>query len=465
MQRRDFLLGAMAAAAPGGEFIRVSRRDPRYLETSGGRPYIPVGLNLIAPERAQSEAEGLAGYERWLDRLAENRGNYVRLWLSSPFWAVEHAREGEYDESRAQRIARALEMCRRRGIRAKLTLEHFRTIGEPTKQGWADKPLHNVANGGTAQSTPDFFDGEAPRAQFRKKIEWLAERFGDDPTVFAWELWNEINAVRGGDVMAWTETMLAELHQRFPRNLAAQSLGSFDREQTRDLYRRHSLLKANDVAQVHRYLDLGAAWEVCHGPVDVLAAEAVRELLSYHPGKPVLLAESGAVEPKHTGPFRLYAKDRAGIILHDVLFAPFFAGAAGAGQIWHWDSYVDANNLWHHFGRFARVMEGVDAAAENFRPSMVEHDSLRVYVLAGERTTLVWCRDSGNDWRSELEQERPPEVLKNMEIAGLAGSEAGIYDPWSDRWSKAAVKKGKVIVPEMSRSAVIRIRHGGSRAR
>ena len=42
-----------------------------------------------------------------------------------------------------------------------------------------------------------------------------------------------------------------------------------------------------------------------------------------------------------------------GIILHDVLFAPFFAGAAGPGHCWHWNVYVDRNNLWHHFARFA----------------------------------------------------------------------------------------------------------------
>ena len=46
--------------------------------------------------------------------------------------------------------------------------------------------------------------------------------------------------------------------------------------------------------------------------VDVLAADSVRELIGYNPGRPVVLAESGAVEPRHTGPFRLYAADKAG---------------------------------------------------------------------------------------------------------------------------------------------------------
>ena len=47
------------------------------------------------------------------------------------------------------------------------------------------------------------------------------------------------------------------------------------------------------------------------------------------------------------------------MILHDVLFAPFFAGAAGAGQIWHWDEYVDKNNLWWQFRASPRRSAGL----------------------------------------------------------------------------------------------------------
>jgi hypothetical protein len=32
---------------------------------------------------------------------------------------------------------------------------------------------------------------------------------------------------------------------------------------------------------------------------------------------------------------------------------------------------------------------------------MVAHPRLRVYMLTGKRTTLFWCRDTHNDWRSE----------------------------------------------------------------
>ena len=33
----------------GELFVRTSPRDPRYFEFSDGRPYVPIGLNMIAP--------------------------------------------------------------------------------------------------------------------------------------------------------------------------------------------------------------------------------------------------------------------------------------------------------------------------------------------------------------------------------------------------------------------------------
>ena len=456
--RRILLLLCLCAWTAFSQYVRVSPRDARYLEYSDGKPYIPIGLNMIAPPggAGAKEDEAFAVFESWLKNLSANGGNYIRVWLSNPFWEVEHRRSGEYDAERARRIDRMLELCRRYGIRVKMTMEHFRSILEPATQKWAARPLHHVSQGGPAQSIADFFDGEASRAQFRRKIRWFADRYGDREEIYGWELWNEINAVRGGDYLTWTEIMLQELHRAFPKNLAMQSLGSFDTPRVREIYRKHSLMPGNDLAQVHRYLDLGASLEVCKGPVDILAADAIREILSYQPGKPAILAESGAVEPRHTGPFKLYAADKAGIILHDVLFAPFFAGSAGSGQIWHWDAYVAKNNLWRQFAMFAETVKGLDPPAENFAASVEEQGRLRVYKLKGRKTTLAWCRDMRNNWRAELEQGIPPETLRGLTVKLDGATTVRVFDPWSGKWSTAKARRGQIKLPDFSRSIVVR---------
>ena len=76
---------------------------------------------------------------------------------------------------------------------------------------------------------------ESPEArrQFVRKLEFLAGRYRDDPTIYGWELWNEMNAVVGpGDYLGWTSAMLPELHRLFPHQLCMQSLGSYDSERS-----------------------------------------------------------------------------------------------------------------------------------------------------------------------------------------------------------------------------------------
>jgi hypothetical protein len=419
---------------------------------------------MIAPW-GRDEKEALATMERWIKSLSENRGNYIRLWLSHNFFDVEHERSGRYDAEKARRIDAVLDMARRHNVRVKMTVEHFRHFFRDT-QSWAAKPIHHVSRGGPAKDMDDFFQGRKSREQFKKKLRWYADRYGDDPVIFAWELWNEMDTVRGKGYMEWTEEMLAELKRLFPKNMATQSLGSFDNASKRERYRRLSLMADNDFANVHRYLDLGASLEICKGPVDVLAADAILELRNFEPAKPMILAESGAVEPSHAGPFKLYKTDKAGIILHDILFAPFFAGAAGTGQNWHWDHYVAANNLWFQFDRFAEAIRGIDPPAEAFEPITIDHRRLRIYALKGRHTLLAWCRDKQSTWKTELAEGEPPAVVSDAVISladvgrDLDGVAVGFYDPWSNRWARGSVEGNKISLPDFTRSLVIKMGYG-----
>ena len=132
------------------------------------------------------------------------------------------------------------------------------------------------------------------------------------------------------------------------------------------------------------------------------------------------------------------------------------------GQCWHWTEYVDQNNLWHQFRAFADTVRGIDPPAEGFEPLMVRHPRLRVYVLKGNRTTLLWCRDVENTWQKELQQGRAPKELKDIavrldEVVPLAGRTARAYDPWKKAWTDAAIEGGAVRLPAFARSIVVRL--------
>ena len=309
----------------------------------------------------------------------------------------------------------------------------------------------------------EYFQSEKSRAQFKRKLHWLGEQIGDEPTIFAWELWNEINSVRGTGWIPWTEEMLKELHTVFPKNMATQNLGSLDRESKLELYNKIWQIPQNDFAQVHRYLDQGAPWEVCRGPMDILGADAIRQYSTFQLAKPILLAECGAVEPHHAAPSKLYEIDREGVLLHDLLFAPFFAGSAGCGQSWHWYFYVDKHDLWHHFGRFAAAVRGIDPGREHFQPELIDHPRLRVYVLKGKTTTLAWCRDKQSDWNSELLEKQPAVPLVDVAFptTGLGKPDARTveaYAPWEDQGTTVAIDDNSITLPRFTRSLVLRLR-------
>ena len=454
-----------ATAAPAADFIRVSPRDPRYFETTAGRPYIPIGLNIVSPPYVPSKSpeDRLAALDTWLSKLSQNGGNHIRVWISNDFYNPERDKAGDYNEDQVKHIDAMLAMAAKHNIRVKMTIEHFREIDPANpRKTWALNTLHHTSRGGLANSMKDWLTSPAARQQFVRKLEFLASRYRDNPTIYGWELWNEMNAITGGgDYLAWTAAMLPELHRLFPHHLCMQSLGSYDSDRAREPYRKLAAMPGNDVAQVHRYLDPGAKLPVCQAPVDVLASDAVREILATKPGKATMLAESGAVERSHSGPSKLYTRDTAGIILHDVLFAPFFSGAAGSGQCWHWDHYVDKNDLWWHFSRFAAVVKDLDPPAESFEPITIDHPALRVYALKGRRTLLVWCRDKSNTWQTELADGTPPQTLHGLtlDLSPHLPRAGGLstYDPWSDRWSKAMETLGQISLPDFQRSVVVKL--------
>ena len=350
---------------PQHGFIQVSEKNPSYFSFTDGTTYVPIGINMINPSgrNGNNPDSAFAEIDEWMKNLSANGGNYVRIWLSQSFWDVELT-AGKYDEQKARRIDRFIEMARKYHLRIKLTLEHFRSITlEENPQKWATKFAYHTSNGGPLDSIAQYISTPEGRKLFLDKVDYYKDRYGSDTLFFGWELWNEMNAMKGPEdavFFQWNKDMLKAVKQRFPQNLVMQSLGSFDGEYAKPLYRKMMMLPGNEVAQVHRYLDLGAQMEVCHAPMDVICASAIRDLQAYHAGKPIVLAETGAVEPKHAGPSKFYPKDTAGILLHDILFAPFFTGAAGTGMSWHWESYVHKNNLWYHFERFNEAVKGID---------------------------------------------------------------------------------------------------------
>lgn len=76
----------ICVASTNHGFLRVSDKDPRWLEFSDGQPFFPIGQNLAFIGSQQyvtvSKAETIFG------KLAANGANYLRIWTGCDDWAL-----------------------------------------------------------------------------------------------------------------------------------------------------------------------------------------------------------------------------------------------------------------------------------------------------------------------------------------------------------------------------------------
>jgi hypothetical protein len=434
-------------------FVRISSSNPFYFELSNGEPFLVNGPCLAG-------ATDMETMKSYLKNIGENGGNFARVWLSSYLFEIEQ-KYGEYDAEKIRNIDSLISWAGKYNIKLKLCLEHFRQITPDPKASF-NKPQYHVSHGGPFNNMDEYINSEKGKQVFLRKVNFLKSRYGDNPVVFGWELWNEMNGIMCGGLREWNDDILVRVHQIFRKNLVLQSLGSFDMESRRPDYSYINSLTSDDVAQIHRYIDAGAKLDVCTAPMDVLASDAIDELRKYHLNKPMLLAEVGAVLPNHTGPSDIYPLDKDGVLLHDMLFAPFFSGAAGSGNSWHWDKYIGMNNLWYHFARFNECVKGLDPLTEGFIPLKMYHKRLRIYILAGKKTMTVWCRDIQNDWKSEFNDRQKPEEIKDQSVdlsSLVPGSDIktlSFYDPWKNVWIPGS-KSNIIELPSFYRSLIIKI--------
>lgn len=461
-----------AGTHPG--YVEISRRDPRYFAFTNGTPYVAIGLNLCLPEYfALSTGEefktgskrgtlGARQYERWFRELAGNGGNFARLWLGHSYFQVETEVAGEHDLRRFAALDRVVELARQYGIRLKFCLEYFRGFGDGA---FPSRVLRHPVDGRTPKDMDEWFQAADWQGLWRRKLDALLARYGDDPVVMAWELWNEINCCATSSFQvpeAWTRRRLREIKAASPRNLVTNSLGSYDWEGFQALQDAFKMPEM-EFQQVHRYLDQGASLAICRTDPVAFSIDAVQR--SRCPDRPVLLAETGAVNDCHSGPFRYYAADHDGLIFHDTTYPAFFAGAAGSGHIWHWDRYVDPKNLWYGFRALAAMLEGVAVDRQAFTPMDLSTPAYWCLGLTGQTVTLLWLRNRSDNWDKVLRDAVPPTPVGDAHIdlgaLGITAATAELFQPWpGEAIGPVGLSPATLHLPGFRHGLLCRLTHG-----
>ncbi|MFB3880902.1 MAG: cellulase family glycosylhydrolase [Armatimonadota bacterium] len=448
-----------ASDHPG--YVQRSARDPRYFAFTNGDCYCAIGLNLCAPGwGSRNQLLGLGDYRRWLRQLSDNGGNFARLWVSTPYFNAQAEVAGQLDAAVFARLDAVIESARQHGVRLKLCLENFRSL-DPSLSS-QHLALKHPDDGRPPADMDEWFLSDVWQQLWWKRVDAYLARYADDPTVIAWELWNEINCCVTSDWSVqrdWTRRVLPMVKAKSPRNLVVNSIGSFDDERYQSWYDDFKMDEM-EFQQVHRYLDQGAPWSICHFDAPAFSKDAVER--ARRPDRPVLLAETGAVNDGHSGPFRYYRADHRGIIFHDTTYPAFFAGAAGTGHIWHWDNYVDSKNLWDAYCPFADLVAGVKLDEEGFRPLDLSCQRFWAFALLGKQHLLLWLRNRADSWYRVLRDDQEPEALRHQHLGlgalGVQGGSITTIFPWRENTGQATLSGGDLQLPPFRYGVLLRIR-------
>jgi len=337
--------------------IGIHPDNPFYFATREGKVFYPVGENLAWVH--SSEDMGV-----YLQKLGSNGANWIRLWmcnwgLTDLEWTDKHfpAYQGlrGYSLENAARIDNIFAKAAEQGIRIQLVINHHGQYATEVNPNWADNPF-NVDNGGFLKDPKEFFTHPEMKRRYKDRLRYLVARWGWSPTLFGWELWNEVNntdALRKGNpeerqaVLDWHVEMARYLRELDPYDHLITTSGCAIRK---DSWEDDTWgLPEFDYNQAHDYVP---------NLIDRIRSLAV-DMRRFK--KPFFHGEIGISEVNWPNP-------EEAIPLHDMLWASVVSPVAGTAMTWYWDINVNQHNAYAHFSPVRKVVDSIDWASEAFEP-------------------------------------------------------------------------------------------------
>lgn len=413
------------ARVPERRRIVIDSRHPAHFAFEDGSPFVPIGLNL-----AWSTGAPIDDYKRWFKRLAENGGNFARIWMASWSFAIEwnDTGLGNYNarQDRAGQLDRVLELAEEYGIRIMLCLLNHGAFTEKNDTEWKDNP-YSKANGGPLRSPEEFVVNGKARELFARRVRYIAARWAHSPALHSWEWWNEVTwtPIDNNQLLPWFREMSKVLDQHDPyRRLRTTSWA--DRG-----YPKAWAMTELDYAQQHDYT--GA-------DLSLYYASQYRDFRRDVPQKPLVVGELG-----HATSFDPHAKrpfEWDGVHLHNGMWAPIFGGYAGTAMYWWWDLLIDPKKLWPTFkgiSRFvAAVQESSRIGAHAPKAAQLAGGDASAMALTSATSALLWVRSDLHD-------------VSALQEAYREADPAGSAKNWTPTWTPikaASVRCNEIAAPD-----------------
>jgi hypothetical protein len=344
-------------------FVRLGSGN--YLTLDDGTSFVPIGQNLGWPN-----GNPYLDYQRWLAGMTSEGANFFRIWNCNWGLGVEWAGPGygglaHYQQRNAAYLDWLFDYAATQGVYAMLCLQHHGQVSTTVNPQWSESPYH-VANGGMCAHPWEFFTHPTARALTRNRLRYQVARYGYARSLAAWELFNEVDwtdqyEVHQAEVADWHEEMSAFLKAIDPYQHLVSTSFAQDRHDP-DVWTLPSI----DFTQTHFYAAIPN--------LERTLVRGIQDYLSEF-DKPTLTGEFGI----RTAGGSLSSEDPDGIHFHNSLWGSLFGGGLGTGMSWWWDSYLEPQNLYHHYGPLSALVAGLPLADHAYAPVPV-----RVGQAAGD---------------------------------------------------------------------------------
>lgn len=391
--------GKTTEEKPGGTFIVTDARSDgpvvrgtskRYFQLASGAPLFLIGQNVGWSRRPAPFSDML----KYIDVLADSGQNFARTWLCTWCFGFEHEKVGEYDLARAWQLDRFLEHAKKRGVYVMLCMENAHDLQTKDSPYWQTPARPS----GLIAKPEEFYTDPQARRAFRNRLRYAAARWGYSNALLAWELFNEMeytllgplemnSAVRDRYFKPWLHEMAAHLKKSDAHgHLVTNSIAT---DRVWDEMNRFDWM---DIAQHHTYL---TQWDTDGAGKVIWALEWISDY-----GKPYLLSEFGGAPAGVYGQTKnvVHETDRAGVHIHNSLWAAAMTGAAGTALNWWWDEFIRPNDLYHHYAALSRFLQGTPWLDMELRPKDLSTETVRIRLLQGKNWVRLWAQNREFTW-------------------------------------------------------------------
>lgn len=333
-------------------FVRKSNTN--FLKFDSGLNYFAIGENI-----GWYGHKRIDDYKQWIDELAENGGNFLRLWMCSWGTAIEWKETGLGDYSKRQDRAFELDWiidyAAQKGIYIMLCLNNHGQVSTYVNSEWDNNP-YNIKNGGPCKNTFDFFSDSTAIKYYLRRLNYIVARWGYSPNILAWEIFNEIEFTNfyffeRNNIVAWHKMNAKYLNSLdVNKHLITTSYASSEKDFK--LWKQPEI----DFTQTHFY----------SGSQDIesIQIDGIKKYLASFE-KPTLVGEFGLWSRDES----FAEMDPKGITLHNSMWASAISGSLGTAMTWWWDSYVHPFKLFKYFQPVTHFVSSIDYLTEDYRPA------------------------------------------------------------------------------------------------